>query len=692
MRTLLSGCLTLALSSLLLVPLGHATEVARVDGDLSRLLDLTISPRTRSEIEERLCSPAVSLSAEHLERLLGFQAPQVAQISGARVASCRQDPVLGPLMLESFLGAKFGYLPFDPDIFERLLFGLRRLPQEKLSETLDQARFEHLLDAAWAHLLDTRLEALMTEGVLQRPTFRPEQRRAAQQFLTDWLDDLIAGPGLVALQADSGDRALFLLEQFEAILIAELITGAQPGQVRAAIEAARHLAHPFPEPAIALQQRLEAGNLPEDFRPLLEQLPSPDSGSVAAPPLPRAYPQNTVILEPSNRNWTTQLDEPEVSPHSWSRALLVATLLFAAWLLAMVGWPNRRGLLKRAGAILLAPLLFVATEAGLTLAGVSPLMDVRPSFNPNQVPTQLWQVQKLDGVNFAVTIEGRARQLAFPVVKEEDSWRVFVLGESSVHGSYYPLEETFAARIQHNLSTRNPGRKVEVINAGVGAALSDGIAHYAFEALQYQPDLLVLYLGNNDMSHFVAMAGFRGFTARSIELRYLLDRVRLVRVINDLLPEGLLDRFAGAAEDSGYLDLEQISKDDHRVLLNLAEANATQNIERVARRARRQGAKVLIAIQAQNQDQCATDRPEDSSSGCFPDTLRRIALEAGARSGASVVDVPAALRHHAGGQLTGIAGADYFYDTVHPSLLGHAVIARTLTPQAELLLGDQSTP
>ncbi len=545
MRILLSSVPTLALSFLLLVPLGHAAEVAPVDANLSRLLELTLAPRTRTEIEERLCAPEVELSEEQLERLLGFQAPQVAQISGARIASCRQDLVLGPLMLETFLGAKFGYLPFDPDIFERLLFGLRRLPQEQLAATLNTARYEHLLDAAWAHLLDTRLEALMTEGVLQRPTFSPEQRRAAQQFLTDWLDDLLGGPGLVALQADSGDRALFLLEQFEAILLAELITGAQPGQARAAIEAARHLAHPFPEPARALQQRLKAGDLPEDFRPLLEQLPSADSGSVAAPPLPRTYPQNSVSLEPSNRSWTAQLKEPGTSPHAWSSVLLVTTLLFIAWLLAMMGWPKRRGLLKRAGAILLTPLLLVATEAALTLSGVAPLMDVRPSFNPNQVPGQLWQMQQLDGVNFAVTIEGRARQLAFPVVKEEDSWRVFVLGESSVHGSYYPLEGTFAARLQHNLSLRNPARKIEVINAGVGAALSDGIAHYAFEALRYQPDLLVLYLGNNDMSHFVAMAGFRGFTARSIELRYLLDRVRLVRVINDLLPAGLLDRFAG---------------------------------------------------------------------------------------------------------------------------------------------------
>jgi len=665
---------------------------AQVRADLDQLLDLTISPSTRNQIEQRLCLPRMELSAEQLELVLGFRSPQVAQISGARIASCRKDPALGPLMLESFLGAKFGYLPFDPDIFERLLFGLQQLPKESLAVSLEQAKYRHLLDAAWAHLLDTRLEALMTEGELQRPTFRPEQRQAAQQFLTDWLTELFDGPGLVALQADSGDRALFLLEQFEAILIAELITDAQPGVVRAAVEAARHLAHPFPEPARALRQRLATGDLSEDFRQSLELLPAADSETISPPPLGKTYPQSNIYLEPSDRRWPIKLSQPERHMKTWPATALACGLLTTLWLLGMAYLPSRRHLLKRVGAILIAPLLLAATEGALTLADVAPRMDLRPTFNPNKVPEQLWRVQELEGVDFAVTVEGRARQLAFPVAKEAGSWRVFALGESSVHGSYYPLEGSFAARLEYNLSARNPGQKVEVINAGVGAALSDGIAHYAFEALRYQPDLLVLYLGNNDMSHFVAMAGFQGLTARRIELRYLLDRVRLIRVINDLLPRDLLERFAGANKDSAYLDLEQLSHDDRAVLLKLAEANATQNIERVARRARSQGVQVLIGIQAQNQDLCPTDRFEDSSSGCFPETLRRIAVTAGARSGATVVDIPAALRHHAGGQLTGIAGEDYFYDTVHPSLLGHAVIARTITPAAEDLLLNRAGP
>ena len=67
-------------------------------------------------------------------------------------------------------------------------------------------------------------------------------------------------------------------------------------------------------------------------------------------------------------------------------------------------------------------------------------------------------------------------------------------------------------------------------------------------------------------------------------------------------------------------------------------------------------------------------------------TLRRIAIEAAAASGARVIDVPAALRHHDGGVLSGVAGWDYFYDSIHPTRLGHAVIGQALVPSASELL------
>ena len=590
-------------------------------------------------------------------------------------------------MFQSFLGAKFGYLPMDPDIFERLLRGLQELPGEAVAEALLSAQHGPLLDAAWNHLLDTRLEALTADGSIQRPELQGQLRLAARDFLRSWLQDLLDGPGLVVLQADSGDYARQLLEQLQAVLLAQVIRGGQPVQMRAAVEAARLLQQPYPEPRAALSELYEK-NRSDELLLLLGLLPTADTEFRRGPPIARTYPLRDLNLDASNRHWLVEHAERRMAASDWLVILFACLLLATGWLLAMYRWKQRRGLLKRLGAVLLAPLLLVVAEAGLTLAGVAPLMDLRPSFNPNQVPKRLYTVRALEGEDHFTTADGRARQVAFPVDKKQGRWRIFVFGESSAHASYYPIEDGFPALLEHGLRARNPGQEVEVVNAGVGAALSDEIAHYAFEALEYQPDLVVLYLGNNDMTHFVAMAGFRGHSARTIALRYALDRSRVVRVISALLPESLKQLSSDHNPEGAYLDTDALSDNDRTFLLGLAERNARQNIERVVERAERVGAEVLIAIQAQNGDLCPGDRAADSSSGCFPETLHRIATAAGASSGVSVVDVPAALRHHAGGVTSGVAGEDYFYDSIHPTRLGHAVIARALVPAAEELLKE----
>jgi lysophospholipase L1-like esterase len=678
--------------------LADPSETERaVLADLEQLRDLTILPKTRDRLEQRLCSPTRPLRSEQLERILGFDSPQAAQISGARIAGCRHDPALAALMFQSFLGAKFGYLPMDPDIFERLLRGLQELPPETLSEALQLSAHDHLLDSAWTHLLDTRLEALVTaDSDTARPQLSGELRAGARAFLRTWLRDLLAGPGLVVLQADSGDQALFLLQQLQAVLLAQLIASGDRDQVRAAVEAARLLEHPFPEPARALHERLQrAGDDERDFAALTAFLPDPDSAEIRPPELGRTYPMSEIPLEPSRRDWlVAEVPRSRLLSDAQAAGLLVLGILLV-WMLGMAGWPGGRPVLRRVGAVGIAPLLLVAAEALLAGAGVAPLMDLRPSFNPNEVPEKLYSVRSLEGEDYAVTTDGRARQLAFRVDKPPGTWRAFVLGESSAHASYYPVEDGFAALLEHSLRAENPGQRVEVINSGVGAALSDEIAHHAFEALDYDPDLLILYLGNNDMTHFVAMAGFRAHSPSSIALRYALDRSRVVRVLSDILPKGLLDLAGGTPKHSAYLDTDTLSAGERRFLLDLAERNAIQNIERIVRRARQAGADVLIAVQGQNQDLCSEDRPADSSSGCFPQTLYRIATTAGANSGASVVDVTAALRSHAAGGgngSTGVAGEDYFYDTVHPTRLGHAVIARALRPAAESLLLRRQGP
>jgi lysophospholipase L1-like esterase len=280
---------------------------------------------------------------------------------------------------------------------------------------------------------------------------------------------------------------------------------------------------------------------------------------------------------------------------------------------------------------------------------------------------------------------------------------VVTLGESSVHGTHYLAEEAFSAVLEARLNDQEHGKRVEVINAGVGGALSDEIVHYARQSYVLEPDLLIMYFGNNDLADMMRLAEFRAWSPASIATRFVLDRIRLVRLISMLLPERALARIipGGAWLDDGILGVE-----DSKLLRMLSELNLRVNMERIVRHAQREGVPVVLALQGQNDDMCGATKEDDPSfhSGCFQEALRRVAHKVGARTGVPVVDVPQALRFHAAARASEAkeqdeshnfdefqprrqgAGFSLFYDTCHPTRLGHRLIAETLVPTVERVL------
>jgi lysophospholipase L1-like esterase len=220
----------------------------------------------------------------------------------------------------------------------------------------------------------------------------------------------------------------------------------------------------------------------------------------------------------------------------------------------------------------------------------------------------------------------------------------------------------------------HPDRRIEVVNAGVGAALSGSIAAYGRQVLTLDPDLLVLYFGYNDLTHLPAVADLLAYEGWRMELRSVLDRLRTVALLRRLLPK----RQADTGGPGAYRDPTPDGGEDR--LLALAERNARDHMAGLARAAAEVGVDVLIGIQAQSGALCHVD--PTSENDCLQSSLRRIALGAGAAAEVAVIDLPAALVEHAGG----VAGHDYFWDSIHPSRLGQAVIGETLAPVVSDLL------
>lgn len=85
---------------------------------------------------------------------------------------------------------------------------------------------------------------------------------------------------------------------------------------------------------------------------------------------------------------------------------------------------------------------------------------------------------------------------AFQVPKPKSRFRVMFFGESALEGF---LGRGFPAWFQALVEATHPPRTIEALNFGVGGTTSTAIREWFFPALEMEPDLLVLYIGNNEL-------------------------------------------------------------------------------------------------------------------------------------------------------------------------------------------------
>lgn len=131
----------------------------------------------------------------------------------------------------------------------------------------------------------------------------------------------------------------------------------------------------------------------------------------------------------------------------------------------------------------------------------------------------------------------------FPLEKPTDTYRVFVVGESSVNYARVQFEDALWA-----LAPEVKGMKVEVINAGGCGYGSRRLLLIVLEILQYSPDAVLLYVGHNESGE--AEAWQQG-SAVSIAAQRILWRSAAARVIRDTLAVREIRRRYGVEGSGG---------------------------------------------------------------------------------------------------------------------------------------------
>lgn len=263
--------------------------------------------------------------------------------------------------------------------------------------------------------------------------------------------------------------------------------------------------------------------------------------------------------------------------------------------------PAWRRWLYRLLSLIVAPALFLLLlEAGLRLCGYG-------------YPTDLFLATESDGQEAFVDNPHFGRRffppglsrglspMVLPALKEDGTYRIFILGESAAMG--YPDPSYHFGRIlQTMLQDRYPETRFEVVNTGMVAINSHVILPIARECAKHQPDLIIVYMGNNEVVGPYGASGVLGSFNPSLNLIRASVGVKATRTGQLLANLAQLTSTSGPKAYSwGGMQMFAESKvpaDDSR--LPALYANFASNLQDICAAGRQTGAKILVCTVAAN--------------------------------------------------------------------------------------------
>jgi tetratricopeptide (TPR) repeat protein len=116
--------------------------------------------------------------------------------------------------------------------------------------------------------------------------------------------------------------------------------------------------------------------------------------------------------------------------------------------------------------------------------------------------------------------------------KDEKTFRVYVIGESSSQGFPYSKTESFPYMFQQMLQKAVPQKNIEVINFSVSAGNSYIGLDMIKELIKYPPDLLITFYGHNEL---IGIGGADQYNKLYFKLNLALNHMRSFRGLKELL-------------------------------------------------------------------------------------------------------------------------------------------------------------
>lgn len=125
-----------------------------------------------------------------------------------------------------------------------------------------------------------------------------------------------------------------------------------------------------------------------------------------------------------------------------------------------------------------------------------------------------------DGARVYRTAEARGAPIAaeFLAEKPAEAFRVFVVGGSSAAGTPYDYRNAFSGWLARRIEAELPHLHTEVVNASINAYASRRVLAVVRELARYQPDLLIVYCGHNELAESRYYSHLTGLDPRLFRL------------------------------------------------------------------------------------------------------------------------------------------------------------------------------
>lgn len=158
-----------------------------------------------------------------------------------------------------------------------------------------------------------------------------------------------------------------------------------------------------------------------------------------------------------------------------------------------------RNHLKKILVILSSLILSLCMIEGLLrLMPFSAIQDEKYFFGFYGAPPYFQEVQIGDCFYYKTNPDKDIQDNCFPVIKSDNTFRIFILGGSVAYGKAFGATGSFAFWMQKRLETYYPKKKFEIINCARRGFGSCRVKNIFDEIISYNPDCIILFLGNNE--------------------------------------------------------------------------------------------------------------------------------------------------------------------------------------------------